>query len=137
MSRSAKAALAPLVASASARLEPGWAALAQRGSGWGDVLHGLMGARDLDPVRPFVLLAAVMPEAVTAWARRGLEESYQALPPPLATAEKAERLAALDRELAAIERQAAELWWQAADAGVSLPLPEGVSGDALLGLDPV
>lgn len=126
--------MAKLVETAATRLEPGWAAMAQRGSGWADVLHGLMAAPGLEPVAPFALLCNVAPELVTAWARQGLEGSYQALPAPIASAERAKRLAALDRELAALERQAAELWWQAADAGVSLPLPE-VSGEALLGLE--
>lgn len=133
----AEADVAKVIEAAAARLDPGWAAMAQRPRGWADVLHGLMAAPGLMPIEPFALLAAVMPEAVAAWATRGLEESYATLPAPVPSAERAKRLAALDRELAALERQAAELWWQAADAGVSLPLPEGVSGDALLGLDPV
>jgi hypothetical protein len=130
----AEADVARVVEAAAARLDPAWAAMAQRPSGWADVLHGLMPTSDLEAVQPFALLAAVMPDVVTAWAKHGLQESYKALPPPIGTAERVKRLAAIDRELAALERQAAELWWQAADAGVSLPPPE-VSPEALLGLE--
>jgi hypothetical protein len=91
------------------------------------------------PTRPepiWPALAAIVPDAVAAALRRGLDdEAYNRLPASLSAEARRDALAQLDNELAAVERQASELWWDGLDAGVTVPLPD-VSGEALAGLEP-
>jgi hypothetical protein len=81
------------------------------------------------------LLAAVEPEATTAWLQRVLRAQHRAVARVALT--EAEIQAEGDRltaEADALDAAAGEAWWRAFEAGRVLPLPPAVSGRAILGL---
>ena len=53
---------------------------------------------------------------------------------PLASADKALRLAAARAELKAIEIKVADLWWQAEGDGILLPVPRDIDPATFLGI---
>lgn len=84
---------------------------------------------------PFELMCAVAGDAVRGYLTAELEQHYAQRPAPMTAAERAAATAEIAAELAKADRAAAEAWWGALDRGQELPVPEGVSAAAMLGLD--
>jgi hypothetical protein len=82
------------------------------------------------------LLAVVTPNALREWLEGEVAAAYSSLPASVDAKTRAARVAELEHEIAAVEREAADAWWQAIDAGLSLPPPEIVTAAAVLGLEP-
>lgn len=99
------------------------------------ILRQIEAAPSGSPRGGFELLCAIAGDAVRGYLEAELERHYAQRPAPMTAAERAAATAEIAAELAKADRAAAEAWWGALDRGQELPVPEGVSAAAMLGLD--